>query len=292
MPKVTVAGINIRVHPHHSPDIYRTLLEDAFNLRQEIHSRADQYILLQSIFPITKDAPMEGFYGKLARFSSIDPDQPWFNAITNETAKQEDLSEVKIPENLRPNYTGFHYAFFPKKHRFVYEQYNGETTLSPNIVMSYFRNLFSSESITSKYGEVDVNVMRDDNKINEILNLHTLKKLEFDIKRPNPDDLEEAENEFFERLNSQRIREQRIELYAVRGQSIEPNDDTKTLAKIAKDNGEVRGEGYDSDGEKKVLSTQKHPKLESGFYDPHTEVSPKQLVIALAQRLLQMPPHA
>lgn len=286
MPKLVVAGINIKVHPHPNQEIYVHLLKDAYKIKKEVHSRADQFLLLQSVEPIVRGEPLEGLKGKIARFTNINPNQPWLNLSTNDQADEDALQEIVIPPFLRPNYSGFQYIFFPKKHRLVYEKYNGETSLSPGIVKSYFEKLFSSEQILSKYGDVDVNVINDDEQLEQIFSMYQLNRLEMDIQRPNPDDLEEAERKVWARMDSQHIREQRIQMLGVKNQSIAPNADTQTLAKIASQNGEVRAEGYDENGEKIEFSTTEHPKIMSEFYDVNAKVTREGFILHLARRFL------
>ena len=287
MAKVKLAGLNIKVHPHNDEDIYSKLLTDAFKERKEFRARGDQYLILQSVQPYPSKKECKFLIGKIARFTTIDPKLPWFNFKTNDQAVNEDLSELNIPPFLRANYAGFYYVFDFKKHRLAFEIDNGETTLSPMLVKNYFERLFELNTIVQKYGEVDVNIIHDDEKLKDILEMHSLQKLEFEINRPNPDDNQSDYTEVINRLNSLHAKRLDVSIKAIKGQSIKPDAEIKKYARIAADNGEVRGDGYDERGKKLELSTQEHPKEESGFHDPKSPVHREAIVISIAERFFR-----
>lgn len=265
--KIAVGAINIAVHPHPTPNIYVELFNDAFNLKKAFRARGDQYLCINSIEPKNPDNMLDGLYGNIGRFTNINLELPWYNITTNKEAEEDELKEISIPEKLKPNYIRFRYMFSPIEHILVFEHY-AESTLSPNILKSFLDRLFAQDDIASKYGEIEVSIISDEEKLMEILNLHQLTHLEIILKRPNPDGLGSYDEEILERLNSQHAKKAVISYDAIAGQSLEPDETTKRTAFVAAQNGEVHGKGKNEMGQSIQISTAHHPKIESTYYDP------------------------
>lgn len=268
-PRTIEAGaINVRVHPHSAPDIYNRLIQDAYKLRRPLRSRADQMLLMSSISPIRSNNQIERIDGVLARFTNINTDDPWFNLNTSEEAEENDVREINIPDYLRPNYQPFSFSFFPSKHLFVFERRSVSSSISHGIVESYLTRLLSDSQIIERYGEVNVDTIRDHQGLEDIFNIFQLKHLEIIIKRPNPDDLSEYERVMLDRMNRQNINKIEERLSSIPGQSISPDENTKALANVALNNGSVFGDGANEDGEKIEVSTIQYPKTLRKYYDP------------------------
>lgn len=58
---------------------------------------------------------------------------------------------------------------------------------------------------------------------------------------------------------------------AVQGESIKPDDDTRSLARAASRNGKVEVRGRDGTGKKVFKSTAQHPMVEAVPFDPNIE---------------------
>lgn len=75
--KFVAAGINIALQEPHTPKRYVALLEAIFDLKHPIRVRGDQHIMISSVFE--PDVSSNFVEGSLARFTEIDPAQPWFD---------------------------------------------------------------------------------------------------------------------------------------------------------------------------------------------------------------------
>lgn len=265
--KLQVAAINIAAHPHNDLDVYVNLFNDAMALTKDIPSRGDQRLLLQRTEKIKEDGHVRYIDGTIARFTHIDMDQPWFNFNTFDQAEDNEVREVNIPPELRPNYKGFAYRFFPKKHILVFENKYRKGSISPGIIASFFDQLFNSEELKDKYEQVNVNVINDEEVLDEIFEIDLLSALEIEITRPNPDELGGLDEDIQQRLTSQHMNKVRINYASIPGRSIEPDEKTKKVAEVAVNNGYVSGSGKDNRGIRVEKSTKDHPKTESMKFD-------------------------
>lgn len=270
MRKAEAGAINIRLHPHPDQSYYIDLFRAAFGLRRSIKSRGDQMLLISYLDKPKERNGRTEIRGTLARFTNIDQDQPWFNMETNDEAEERDVMKINIPAHLKPNYKPFSFIFFPKKHLFVFERYSDGTTISHGIVESFLTRLFKDPKIENKFGQVNVDVVCDHKGLDAIFRIHQLKHLDITIQRPNPDDWADAERRILRRMEAQKANKIEQRMTSISGQSITPDDATKTLARVALSNGKVTGDGVDGDGKKVEYSTTEYPKTERIQYDPDT----------------------
>ena len=266
--KLQVAAINIAAHPHDDLNVYVNLFDDAMKLTKDLPSRGDQRLLLQKTEKIKENHQVKYIDGIIARFTHIDINQPWFNLNTFDKAEDNEIEEVKIPAELRPNYKGFSYRFFPNKHILVFENRYRQGSISPGIVASFFHQLFNSRELKDRYEQVNVNVINDEEVLDDIFNISMLSTLEIEISRPNPDELGGLDEDIQQRLTSQHMNKVRINYTSISGQSIEPDEKTRRVAEVAVNNGYVAGSGKDEYGMRVEKSTKDHPKTESMKFDP------------------------
>lgn len=279
-------AINIRVHDHPTSDVYLHLLKSAYDLQRPLKARGEQMLLLSSLNKPKMDGTLQYVEGMLARFTNINSDEPWFNLKTKNVAESGEVSEIDIPEHLRPGFKGFRFCFFPKKHYFVFERAADKSTISHGMVESFLERLLNSPELSDDYGEVNVNTVCEEKGLREIYAIPTLKNLEIVIKRPNPDQLSSDEAVVMARLAKMNANKVQQKLTATTGESLKPDADTKILAKVALDNGFVKGEGHDSDRRKIEVSTKAYPKtLRKSFHE--TEMTPKTAFNLLAREFLQ-----
>jgi len=286
-PQQAQAGaINIRVHHHPTSDVYLNLLKSAYDLQRPLKARGEQMLLLSSLSKPKMDGSLQYVEGILARFTNINSDEPWFNLKTKKVAESDEVSVIDIPEYLRPGFKGFRFCFFPKKHYFVFERAADKSTISHGMVESFLEKLLNSAELSDEFGEVNVNTVCEEKGLREIYRIPTLRKLEIVIKRPNPDELSSDEAVVMERLAKMNANKVQQSLTAARGESLEPDSDTKILAKVALDNGFVKGEGLDNERKKIEVSTKAYPKtLRKSFHE--TEMTPKKAFNILAREFLQ-----
>ncbi|MGR6871160.1 DUF4747 family protein [Pseudomonas sp. HK3] len=266
---LTISALNITMHPH-SAAKYISLIKKAEQSKTAIRVAGDTYLqLVKGIYNIDAKNIENGIYGEIAKYTDISKDATWLNLQTESAAEEKDMKAVSIPPNMKPNYGGFTFVFYPKVHQFYFEQKNGSFQLSPNYVHTLLKGLFALEHIQEEFNKVDVTVMPYKDKVTEILNIFELKNLKLNITRPNPDDFGDDEDiEVFKLLDAQNIETQIIENRAVKGKSITPSENMKKLARIAANNGFVEGSGKDQQGIPVSDSTKSHPFKLVSIYDP------------------------
>jgi hypothetical protein len=263
--RVEVGGLNIRVHPHESNQVYLTLLEDAYDLRMPLKARGDQQLLMSYLGKPNDRGEVQGI---VSRFTEIDQSQPWFNVRTNDEAKESEVRKISIPEYLKPNLQSFSFTFFSKKHILVFDRHSQNSSITHGVVERYFTRLFEAEDIVDKYGVVDIDIIKDAKGLHEILNIPELKHLEILIKRPNPDTLGDLNDRVLGRLSRQHASKYEQKLTSIPSESLQPDEKTKQLAEVAVNNGYVKGDGKDGEGKPVAISTLQYPKTSTHFYDP------------------------
>ncbi|WP_257294582.1 DUF4747 family protein [Endozoicomonas sp. YOMI1] len=281
-----VSALNLRVHPHKTPLVYVDLFEEAYKKKRSVSVLGDMHLQLSGgVHEITKGKPLEGIRGEIAKFTNIDPSKPFYDIETEREAEYSELKGVEQFDRVKPNYTSFQYIFYPETHLFFFETKCGKRTLSPALVEKFFVRLFSLPALVKKFGRVDITVIPKTEKLDEIKALH-LKKLEITIMRPNSDTLHEFEAEVLERMNVENVSKLYESRTAQKNMSIQPTSETWNLAAVAVNNGEVKAEGKDDQGQVKKESTKQHPMTESQKYYPKNTL-PFIVLENLAGRMTQ-----
>lgn len=263
-----VSVMNIVIHPH-TAQKYADLWRMAYRSRKPVYLRGKFKGLIGSHHPINADNPLDGIQGEIYKFFDLDPDSPWFDLESAKKADQEDVNQIKIPAKLKPELVLFNYVFFPKVHKLIYES---KTTagkgLSPGSMESMLNNLFSNSRIQEEFGTVEVTAVPRRNSLQTLFKIHRLSSLMIDLRKPNADDFAKLERRFMKRLEDMKARQLREIVVAERGKHLEPDDEVKQLAEVAKSNGEVIAHGADVNGMPVVKSTKAMPMIEAVSYDP------------------------
>jgi len=261
---IYIAAANIKVHPH-PPGVYLQLLKDAFALKRPIQCRGDQHLIMRPF----QDAGENMIVGSLARFTEIDPYLAWFNSETLDMADEENVKNIRIPEGVHPNYVPFFFALFEKQHLLVFETKSKDTSISPNMVERFLNELFGQPEIVKAYGQVDVTIVADINKLEEILGSKAIRKLIIKIRRPNPETLNVFRDKFMERLHANNVISLEQTYVAPMGESLTPDDETNLFARMALTDGEVTAiVGDTSGGPVAKRSTASHSLIKPHAYDP------------------------
>lgn len=265
---IKIGALNITIHPH-SPEKYIQLFRDARRLRRSVRYKANHYAMLGSVRNIERDEFASGIYGLLYRHLDFEQDEPWLNIREEKPADEDDLESITIPEHLKPGLIMTRYVFFPTKHRLFYEMKNEENKhLGPTTAQKIFNTILNQECLVKEYGEVTVVIEPSKEGLDKIFRIPKLERLSMEVCRPNADDLEEAERKLFKRLTRQNAQKEEVELIAEKGASLEPDDDTKMLARIAASNGKVYGKGKDENNNPLEESTIEHPWSDVVKFNP------------------------
>lgn len=285
MTKRTVhyTAFNIRLHPH-KPSYYVDLFHKLFDIKKQINIRGEQYGIITEIENLIEDRPLEGLVGKVAKYTKIEIDK-WFDIEKLAPAEESDTKKIVIPDNLRPNFSSFNFIFYPKNHYLVIEIKDRHGSISPRTLETYFRRLLDSEEIESEFNKVELTLVPQVDQFDKMLSLKKLELLEITLRRPNTDGLDDLEDEVLARLNEQNAEEEIVTLKAQNGLSIEANQKTIELGRIAAINGEVKSEGYNEMGVKVKESTQEHPFSDSGSYNTN-EKTTRDLLVEMSIKII------
>ncbi|WP_199052936.1 DUF4747 family protein [Aquitalea sp. ASV15] len=272
--------INIVTHPH-KPSGYVKLLRAVFHSGRSVAIRGDQHLMIGEMRYLNSDDPLQGLFGRLYRFVQIDKDAPWFNVEKNDVATEEELAQINIPENLRPNCEMFNFVFYPRGHAFYLENKSGKHSLSPGFATKMLRALFADPEVVKEFGEVEVNVFADKEHLDKILRIHELRRLIIEVSKPNADELGKAQAKVYGRLGALNARKLKMEIVAENKESIALDEDLKTAAKVAAaGNGKVIGYGYTQNGQRVEESTLAKPWEDSVTYNPDLQTSVDALLTA------------
>jgi len=287
-PKTFYLGaLNFTIHPH-NPQKYYDLIEETFSLNLKIPIRGDEYASIGTCWAINGDNILDGVYGDIFKFVQLDPNDDWFNIKNEKIATEAELKEINIPDHLKPHFSKFAYAFFPRNHRFVLVLNNDKNkNMSITLARRLFEKIFNNENLIEKYGEVSVSIEQSREELQKMLSLYKINHLSIKITRPNPDDNDTLDEEVIRRLlDEQNVNKAEFNYQAVRGQTITPNDETKKYARIAASNGSVEMTGKDIEENPIAISTEQFPLLSTFKYDANKNDF-RQLSLTYAQQFVK-----
>lgn len=270
--KIVVGALNITMQPH-TPAKYIDLIKSASRIKKPAKIFGDQFGLIVGARKQDPKFTFSPLCGDIYKFANIDFDSEWFNTSTNKFASSDELDDINLPDYLKPNSSRFSYIFYPKNHILIYEAYYDGNSLSPNNAVRFFETLLNSPTLQRRFGKIEVTHEPETDALEEALRMKHKDKITMVIKRPNPDDLADAEREVLERLLSMNAEKQEVSYKAASSNGLALNKDVETLARVAARNGEVYVKGKDIDSKPKEFSTKKHPLLETDYYDPALELA-------------------
>ncbi len=268
MRTVVVGALNIVMRDPHSPDRYVDLLKKAYRSRRVIKIRGQFAGILGSF---NGQGENDFYYGEIFKFYDLKLSGKWLNMLQQAPAEEQDLAELKVPDHLKPGLEAFPFLFHAPTHRLFFISRETDEHLGPIDAGRYFRELLNHPRLAEHYGQINVIVIPAADSLNRILTLPDLRKLHIVITPPNPDDFGDLEQEIKERLAEQNAATMVTVLVAEKGESLEPNEDTRKLSEVAQANGYVEARGAMAGGKVSTFSTKQHPMLAPSNYDPNVE---------------------
>lgn len=230
--KLEVAAINIRI-PSDAQRDYIGLVIKLASLKRGAKVYGDTVIAIESF-----DEPSRT--GTFAKFTEIDFQGDWFNIDSFSRASSSEKNDIHIPEKLRPNYSAFYFKINEPLHTIAFECYSESRGLSPNLVERYFREALSWTEITSAFGIVQADIVKDYDGVEALLSLPNLKEIKFIIRRPNSDEIDKTLRAVIEERLSDQNADEFEEIIRTHDRSaITPNARSVELAAIAAENGSV-----------------------------------------------------
>jgi hypothetical protein len=261
-----VSALNITMPLPHSPQRYVELFKTAYAQRRIVKLRGDYAGMLGGL-ALDKDVVRGQFY----KFFDLNLEADWFDLSKKQEADPEELAEIQVPPHLKPHHQSVDFVLFPQRHRLVFVARDGKEVLSPNMAKSLIERLFEDERLVERFGPVEITIEPKREQLRRILALPRLKKLSIQVLPPNPDDLDDAEQEVLDRMSQERAHRMTIELTSRHPNGLEPDNDHKVLARVAQSNGKVSAVGEDETGKVLNVSTSDHPYVEAVTYDPNVQ---------------------
>lgn len=280
--------LNIK-EPKHKTENYINLIFDAHKLEKVIKIRANDYGLLGSCNFINGEKKEEGIHGTILKFFNLDPQTDWLNILKREEATDDERSNIRIPDYLKPNYEKFVFVFKPKSHRlFVLTNNEKGKSMSIGTAQKFFSRLFNSDELMEEYGEIEVIIEQDKEEFIKLMNSYKISHLEIMVSQPNVDHLEGEDDEVRKRLEDQNAKSLIYQLKSKNNETILPNEDTMKLARVATSNGYVKITGKDEEEKTIVKSTIEYPKIESMKIDESKEEFFSKLFEKVQQILISL----
>ena len=263
--KAEAGALNVRIHPH-GDDAYRELFRTAFALKKAVKIRGDRHGMITSLKRI--GAKDELIRGVLTTFVELDLEGAWLNTDTLEEASNNEVQEIVIPENLRPNLTAFYFAFDVAKHEVIFEHYGAGKRLTHNSALVFFEKLFKDRRIVRKFGDVKVTIVQSRGSVERIFSIPRITELQVYIEKPNADIWDGGfEQTAEDHLDGKRARSMFVRYKADRGAGIRRDDDLDALVRTSLRNGRSVAKGYGDQGHM-VVTTDRYPRVEQEKYDP------------------------
>lgn len=247
--------LNVVCHPH--PDgVYRRLFKAAE--RRPVKFWGEQ---MAAIGPVLDRDDDEGvFTGRIAIWTRVDT-----RSDVIDLSKFEEVaftaSSVVIPSNVGLNSKVFYFAFRERDHKlFVHLRNESGKSVSPKRIESAFHEILSADR--SVADEVFVTLVPEHDSVERALGIPQLRRVEMQLRRPNPDDLDDDVRGVLEELEGQGAKSQDIKLVKAPGSdTLVLNGRNRLLANVAAITGLLRTTGRDDDDRKVEYSTKDHPKM-------------------------------
>ena len=98
--KVSVGGLNIRIHPH-SEELYNELMQNLYSLKRVVRIRGDRFGMITNL---ARQGDSGGILrGVIRTFTKINPNGPWFDEMSLEDADDNTMRKISILPNVHPN---------------------------------------------------------------------------------------------------------------------------------------------------------------------------------------------
>lgn len=287
--KFTVSCVNIVLQPH-SEKKYIQFLETIYKNKIDAKVRGDDALMIGSFHESIETKENGPIYtGDLFKYLKLDAAEDWFNTLKMDSASKHDVADIVIPEHLKPHFKRFPYVFFPKAHRLYFISKKSKQSLSPALVKRFF-DAIAENSELAKFGEINITVQPEEGVTEEFFKIARISVIELDIRRPNPDDHDDLEDEILERLSELNAKRELIQYNEAGPSGLKPDARLRSLAAVAAENGSVYVKGR-SNGNVVELSSKERPLTSQTSYYPNTQTEfdallekSKQLHLDIIQR--------
>lgn len=268
-----LGALNVVIQPH-APKMYAQRFEQCVALmridfrKKKFFSRASDGYLITSIRQLDGDGIKNGYVGEIARFLKFDPKEAgqWLKLSDGKQAKDEDIVNVNVPSDLKPNLGIFKFAFYPSNHRLVFETKSDSRSVSHRSVLALFDYFFNHPDLPPGTDRVRITVEQSRQMLSRILKLEELAAIDLKMARPNDLITAQDREQAIAEMTKAGVEEIEIRLQRTHEKAIVLWGWLKRLAGWAPSNGSLTATGYEN-GKKVTLSTENHPIVKKPKYD-------------------------
>lgn len=261
--KIAAAVLNVSLHPH-PKGIYKDWLEAIYRRRIAGHIHGDRYGMISTL---DRRQAEEGLLnGVITTFTQIESGGPWFNTEDLAEATKDQISQVSIPRNLRPNASSFFFQFDLANHKIDFQTYSKGKAFTPVSGLRFFRDLAAKDRLAEQFGEAKISLINDRASLKTLFDLEQINQIRITIQRPNTDIFEDnLEDKVQKHLQEMNGRSLSIIYQSEPGQSLDPTDEIRQISDLALAHGEIEVTGRDGNGSVK-LSSDSFPRVTQGKY--------------------------
>lgn len=273
MKSIQVSALNIAMQTPHSVGSYVELFEVVRRQQALVKIDALRAAMIGPVSNYDDEMEFGPIIGEIYYFIKISQNEPWFNMVARAPASPSELKSISLPTHLLPHLKIIPFIFMPRSHKLYFSSKISNASLSTQRAKKIFEGLFDAASEANKFPSVNITVIPDRETLDKIFNIHKLKTLEITLSPPNPDDSEDDHIKLLKKLDSMHAKKETRVLHAKYGESLRPDDETRTMAMVAAENGKVVGKGKDENGVNVEESTEGHPWMRSLRYNPDRQTA-------------------
>jgi hypothetical protein len=248
---------NFRRNARGYTDLFKQLFTDRIN----VPLQGDRRMILRSQYEGETKNGVSFLYGKIARFTYVEGTN-WLDTVSMEN------KNVTIPKNAFPNPKETDYVFVPSRHFFAVV--NNVSFPPGNIIR--FLNL-GLKKLLDPSENITVSVLQSSDIFRELFAARQVRKIKVKITYTN-DDNAKAGSAYMDRL----LKRSHIGEYEILAKAdaqnninIEKNKQLSSAIALSQSYGYTDARIVDSDGKKKRIFTEKHPKEFNAEYPPNSD---------------------
>lgn len=172
--------LDLKIHGEKvDENLYFSLFDDFKRQKKELIINSHGLKLTRVEF-LNRDKPEDGFIGNVLKW-----DRNVSKVLNDELGRElspAELAEFTFPDALKPNPKLFRFLFDTKKRKILCEVSEQEdNTISPNILLDFFKTLVDNEEVREKFGTVEFKLVNKPIQLEDILKTKKLTRLEIFI---------------------------------------------------------------------------------------------------------------
>lgn len=257
---ILLASLNIVVSPH-PPGTYAKFLHAVEGI--EVPAFGDERAIILNVRKRSAIPAREMLSGHIFFYTELQLGGAWFDIVAKKPVEANEIMDIEIPENLRPNLKASRFVFDVKTHRMYFERKNlrGDV-FAPSKVKKVLENLSGTDKVMLEFPDVSITLVPKHDSITKVLSVPNLKRVVIRLERPNADDISTETARLMEMLERMKAKKLETTLVKAAGaKKLELNDEYITMAKVSSVNGFTHAIGETNAGIKVERKTSDYPAV-------------------------------